>query len=596
MASSDVHRKLTAILCADVVGYSRLMGENEQATLRLLTDYRQVFSEYIAKFRGRVVNAPGDSILAEFGSVVDAVEGASEIQRELAERNAELLEERRMQFRIGINLGDVLVKEDAIYGDGVNIAARLESLAEPGGICISRPVYDQVKQKLKHHYEYMGEQKVKNIAEPVRAYQVLTKPGDAAHRVVQAKQSAGHSEYPEIPEQPSIAVLPFTNMSSDPEQEYFGDGLAEDIITDLSKLSGLFVIARNSSFSFKGQQMTVQQIGLELGVRHVLEGSVRKSADRVRINVQLVEAKTGHHLWAERYDRKFENIFTVQDEITNEVITALDVKLLRGETARLFRKSLKRPESLEMAYRGFALARQISRRDKEQARVCFEKVIELEPESPAGYIGVAFTYFTESFWKWSSDIEQSLNQSKYYVQKALDLDKENVLALIARALIHIQEGEYDKAIAKGEQAISIAPNFEFIHIGMAQILTFSGKHKDAISFAENGARMNPIPFSWNLHTLGYCLAHVGRIEEAIEVELKAIEKSTDSVDYHLVLAICYAQLGQWEEAKDELRTIRRIDSSLSIEDFVKSLPYKEPSVAEAMIAIIRKIEAASLHQ
>ncbi|MCH9047004.1 MAG: adenylate/guanylate cyclase domain-containing protein [SAR324 cluster bacterium] len=364
MAASDVQRKLAAILSADVQGYSRLMGEDEAATIEALTASREVFSSYIEQYRGRVVNAPGDSILADFASVVDAVGCAVEIQRELAERNAELPDDRRMDFRIGINLGDVVVKNGAIYGDGVNIAARVESLAEGGGICISGSAYAQVRNKLKLEYEFLGKKEVKNIDEPVPVYRVLSVPGAAAHRVIRAKKKLAarwgkaalavavvlvvgvggflawnyyqqrelqaalaafekEAALP-LPDKPSIAVLAFKNMSGDPEQEYFSDGISENIITRLAGLSDMFVIARNSSFKYKGKQVDVRQVGRELGVRYVLEGSVQKAGERVRITAQLIDAATRAHLWAGSYDRVLKDIFAVQDEITRTIVARVE--------------------------------------------------------------------------------------------------------------------------------------------------------------------------------------------------------------------------------------------------------------------------------
>ncbi|MBW7998534.1 MAG: adenylate/guanylate cyclase domain-containing protein, partial [Candidatus Glassbacteria bacterium] len=388
MDPSDTHRKLTAILSADVAGYSRLMGADEEATIETLTAYRKVFLSYIENHRGRVVDAKGDAILAEFSSVVDAVSSAVEIQRELAAKNAALPDDRRMDFRIGINLGDVVVKDDVIYGDGVNVAARLESLAEPGGICISRPVYDQVESKLKLEYDFLGEQQVKNIAKPVRAYKVLLEPGQAPTRTERAlrklargwrkaalaatvtvlvalvaalawnlyRQSVSDSAlaafekeaaFP-LPNKPSIAVLAFDNLSGDPEQEYFSDGLSENLITTLAKIPQLFVIARNSSFKYKGQQVDVRQVGRELGVRYVLEGSVQKAGDHIRITAQLIDAATGNHLWAGSYDREQKDIFQVMDDVTWQVVKELEVKLTYGEMVRHAMKGTKNFAALEI--------------------------------------------------------------------------------------------------------------------------------------------------------------------------------------------------------------------------------------------------------
>jgi adenylate cyclase len=327
MTTEGFKRKLTAILSADVKEYSRLMSQDERGTIRTLIAYKEAMSMLIQEYRGRVVDSPGDNLLAEFGSVVDAVNCAVEIQRELAERNAKLPPARQMEFRIGINLGDVVEEEGRIYGDGVNIAARIEGLTEGGGICISRNVYDQVKNKLSLEYEYLGEHTVKNIADPVSVYRILTEPQVAGPKITKGF---------ELPDKPSIAVLPFVNMSGDPEQEYFSDGISEEIITGLSKIPQMFVIARNSSFTYKGTPVKAQVVSKELGVRYILEGSVRKAGNRVRITAQLVDAVTGLHLWAERYDRDLGDIFALQDEITMKILTALQVELTEGQQARVY--------------------------------------------------------------------------------------------------------------------------------------------------------------------------------------------------------------------------------------------------------------------
>ncbi|MBW2567375.1 MAG: adenylate/guanylate cyclase domain-containing protein [Deltaproteobacteria bacterium] len=377
MATQDFKRKLTAILSADVKGYSRLMREDEEATVQTITTYREVIDSVVQKHRGEVVDSPGDNILAEFASVVDAVRSAVETQEELKARNAELPENRRMEFRIGINLGDVIHEKDRIYGDGVNVAARVESLADAGGICVSRSAYDQVKDKLTLGYEYLGEHSVKNIAEPVRVYRVLMEP-EAAGKVIGEKRvepkrgqraalaavvalllivgglliwrsasppvevaSEEKMAFP-LPEKPSLAVLPFDNLSGDSSQDYFSDGITENVITALSNVENLFVIARNSTFTYKGKPVKVQQVAEELGVRYVLEGSVQRSEDRVRITAQLIDALTGHHLWAENYDRELGDIFALQDDITEQVTMALQVKLHRRRAnphpAQIYRK------------------------------------------------------------------------------------------------------------------------------------------------------------------------------------------------------------------------------------------------------------------
>jgi TolB-like protein/class 3 adenylate cyclase len=401
MTNQEVKRKLSVILNADVKGYSRLMGEDEVGTIRTLNIYKEVMTNLIQQHHGRVVDAPGDNLLGEFASVVDAVQCAAEIQKELKVRNDELPENRRMEFRIGINLGDVVEEGDKIFGGGVNIAARMESLAEGGGICISGTAYDQVKNKLAIGYEYLGEQTVKNIAEPVRVYRVLIEP-EAAGKVIGEKRGKSRKwqrtalmviailiviaaafaiwrlyfrpttaplevaskekmAFP-LPDKPSIAVLPFVNMSEDPKQEYFSDGITEEIITALSKTPRIFVIARNSTFTYKGKAVKVKQVAEELGVRYVLEGSVRKSENRLRVTAQLIDALTGKHLWAERYDRDLKELFAIQDEITLEIIRALQVNLTEGEQARVIGRSTK---NLQAYLKALEASVQFGRMDKQ---------------------------------------------------------------------------------------------------------------------------------------------------------------------------------------------------------------------------------------
>jgi TolB-like protein/class 3 adenylate cyclase len=418
MANEGFKRKLTAILSADVEGYSRLMGDDEEATVRTLTSYRGVLTTLIQQHNGKVLDSPGDNLLAEFVSVVDAVQGAVAVQKEIKARNDELPENRRMQFRIGINLGDVIQEEERIYGDGVNIAARLEGLAEPGGICISKTAFDHIESKLPYGYEYLGDQMVKNISRPVGAYRVLMEP-----RVTVAEKPEEERPVPKrrifilvgavavlvlavavgiwyffmrttqppietaslekmafpLPDKPSIAVLPFDNISGDPEQEYFSDGMTDDLITDLSKISGLFVIGRNSTFAYKGKPVKIRQVAEELGVRYILEGSVRRDENMVRINAQLIDATTGGHLWAERYDEQMNNIFSLQDKITQKIVEALAVKLTIDEKEAIPKKETDNLEAYLTFRKGWQHYRRFTPEEFSEAIPLFEKAIELDP-------------------------------------------------------------------------------------------------------------------------------------------------------------------------------------------------------------------------
>jgi TolB-like protein/class 3 adenylate cyclase len=432
MATQDFKRKLTTILSADAKGYSRLMGEDEEATVRTITAHRKVMTSVIEKYRGRVVDSPGDNILAEFVSVVDAVQSAVEIQEVIRAKNAELPEERRMEFRIGINLGDVIQEGERIYGDGVNIAARVEGLAEAGGICISGSAYEQIENKLALGYDYIGEHTVKNIVKPVRVYRVPTGPETlqkvteerrpaprwqrAAFAVVIAllvvaggvaiwksyRPSTAPMEVPfvekmafPLPDKPSIAVLPFNNLSEDPNQEYFSDGLTEEIITALGSVPKLFVIARNSTFTYKGKPVKVQQVSEELGVRYVLEGSIKKAGDKVRISAQLIDAITGHHLWAKRYDRNLSDIFAVQDEITKEIITAMQVRLTEGEQVRAAAKGTNNLEAYLKYLQAHELIYRLNPESNALGRQLTEEAIALDPEYAWAYNLLARTHITD---------------------------------------------------------------------------------------------------------------------------------------------------------------------------------------------------------
>ena len=532
MTTEDLTRRLSAILSADVEGYSRLMREDEEATVHTLTTYRTAMTHLINQYRGRVVDSPGDNILAEFTSVVDAVNCAVEIQRELAERNAELPENRQMRFRIGINLGDVLEEGERIYGDGVNIAARMESLAEAGEICISGTVYDAIENKIGLEYEYLGEQEVKNIDKLVRVYRVLSFPGAAAHRVVKAKRAVGRTwrnvvvaigvvlvvgaavavwhfyfrpppievasvekmAFP-LPDKPSIAVLPFDNMSKDPEQEYFADGISEDLITDLSKIPDLLVISRLSSFTYKGKNIKVQQIAEELGVRYVLEGSVRKAENRVRINAQLIDAASGHHLWADRYDGDMNDIFALQDKITRKIAASLAVKLTKDDQDRLPQKGTNNMEAYEAYLKGSTIADSL-RYDPEkfaEALPWFEKAIELDPDYNRAYAALAETYIFGSEFGIQSKLGISSRLARMrginYLQMAMK-NPTNIAYRIA-ARVYTYQGQHEKALDHGMRAIALAPNEYRTNGFMALNMISAGRPDEGIPFAERMRRADP---------------------------------------------------------------------------------------------------------
>jgi len=569
------------------------MSQDEVGTIRTLTAYRKAMTTVIQQYRGRVVDAPGDNLLAEFSSVVEAVNCAVEIQRELAERNAELPADRRMLFRIGVNLGDVVLEGERIYGDGVNIAARIEGLAEGGRICISGTVYDAVENKLGLEYEYLGEQEVKNIAKPVRVYRVLSFPGAAAYKVVKAKKAVGRTwrnvflaitavlvlglgtvaiwyfylrpspPPPELasvekmafplPDKPSIAVLPFVNMSGDPDQEYFSDGITEDLITDLSKISGLFVIARNSTFTYKGKRVKIRQVAEELGVRYVLEGSVRRADDRVRINTQLIDATTGGHLWAERYDGKMVDVFTLQDKITQKIVTALAVKLTPGEQQYVVRKETENTVAYDTLLKGWEHYRRFTPDDFAKALSYFEKAIELDPNYGQAHAALAQTYWrgSELGWRWQMGLGVGWSEGRLLARQCLQTAMNNPTSLahqVASAM-NLYRRQYEEAITEAKRAIALDPNDHRAHWIMAWVLIYAGSPEDAVEFAKTAMRLDPHYAAPNLFLLGLAYFAMGQLEEAVNMFERALTHNPELRGLSAPLAAAYAHLARDEEAR-----------------------------------------------
>ena len=599
------------------------MREDEEATVRTITTYREVIGSVVRKHRGEVVDSPGDNILAEFGSVVDAVRSAVEVQEELKARNAELAENRRMEFRIGINLGDVIHEEKRIYGDGVNVAARVESLADAGGICVSRSAYDQVKDKLTLGYEYLGEHDVKNIAEPVRIYRVLMDP-EAAGKVIGEKKvepkrglrvalaavivlllvvgglliwrtasppvevaSVEKMAFP-LPEKPSIAVLPFDNLTGDPQQEYFSDGMTEEIITALSKVPYLFVIARNSTFSYKGKPVKIRQVAEELGVRYVLEGSVRRSGDRVRVTAQLIDAIKGHHLWAERYERELKDTFALQDEITGNILSALAVKLTRGEQATLRRKGTDNLEARLKVLQARWYHNRMTKEGSLRARQLAEEALDLDPEYASAYLLLGWGHIRDVFYGWSKSRKKSLEQALELAQKAISLDESSPSGYSLLSSIYMFKKQYEKAIAEAERAIALDPNGDGFYSQLGGILHMVGRKQEAIEPLEKAIRLNPMAPSYYFRRLGTAYRDLGRYEEAIVQLKKAINLSPDSLYPHSALAATYSLAGRDEEARAEVSEVLRIQPKITLESLAKRVAYKNKADIDRIINALRK--------
>ncbi len=553
MTEEGFKRKLCAILSADVQGYSRLMGEDEDATIRTLTTYRELMSTIIQKHRGRVVDCPGDNLLAEFLSVVDAVRCAVEIQEELRVRNAELPENRRMEFRIGVNLGDVVEEGERIYGDGVNITARVEGLAEGGGICISGTVDDQVKNKLSLGYEYQGEQTVKNITDPVRVYKI----GRESETAISPMSEEQATMLP-VPDKPSLAVLPFINMSSDPEQEYFSDGMTEDIITALSRIRWFFIIARNSTFAYKGRAIDVRKVAKELGVRYLLEGSVRKAGARVRVTAQLIDGDTGKHVWANRYDREFDDVFALQDELTETIVGALDPELGKAERERA---KAKRPENLDawdVSQRGLWHLYHYTKDDIEKAQYLFRRATGLDPNLGAAFSGLAEAYYFSLVYGHSDSPEHDREEALVAARTAVELDGENAVAHCTLGRIYYVRREHDLAIAELQIALELNPSLAWAHYGVGAALVFSGRAREALSFLKAAIKLSPRDPNMGSFLVRMADAYLfmRNYDETIAWAKKALRQPGFQWSRYAVLVSALGHLGRLEEAHRVLQELR----------------------------------------
>jgi adenylate cyclase len=623
MATDDFKRKLTAILSADVKGYSRLMGEDEEATVRTITAHRKVITSVIEKYRGRVVDSPGDNILAEFVSVVDAAQSAVEIQEVIRAKNAELPEERRMEFRIGINLGDVIQEGERIYGDGVNIAARVEGLADPGGICISGSAYEQIENKLALGYDYIGEHTVKNIVKPIRVYRVPTGP-ETLQQVAEEKGPAAvwqraalavviallvvsggvaiwkSSQPPPtevasvekmafpLPDKPSIAVLPFNNLSGDPEQEYFSDGLTEEIISALGSVPKLFVIARNSTFTYKDKPVKVQQVAEELGVRYVLEGSVKKSGDKIRITAQLIDALNGHHLWAKRYDRNLSDIFAVQDEITKEIITAMQVKLTEGEEVKAAAKGTNNLEAYLKYLQAKELINQINPESNALGKQLAEEAIALDPEYAWAYYVLARSHLVSVWVGTSKSPKRSIGKAMELLQKALVLDDTYAEAHATLGFLYSMTRQHDKAIAQAETAVALNPNSSWAKFMVGKTLFFAGRAEESIPQYKKAIRLNPIPPNNYFWSIGLSYGYTGKYEEAITWCEKAVSQKPNDLLARMMMTVVYSLSGRDEEARVQAAEVLRIQPKFTLKKFEKKLTYKKKADSEKFISALRK--------
>ncbi len=618
-----MERRLAAILAADVVGYSRLIREDEAGTLAAIKAHREALIEpKVAERKGRIVKLMGDGLLIEFPSAVEAVQCAVEIQHMIGDRNATVSEEKRIIYRIGINIGDIVVEDDDIYGDGVNVAARLEGLAEPSGICVARNVFNQVKDKLDLTIEHLGEREVKNIAEPVTVYRVelddkaaalvspvvheATKPVNRRWMVAAAvvlvaavggmllwqpwapdvePASVERMAFP-LPDKPSIAVLAFDNLSGDPEQEYLSDGLSENIITALSRFSEFFVIARNSTFAYKGKPVKVQQVAEELGVRYVVEGSIQIAGDRLRATAQLIDATSGKHLWAERYDRDLQDIFAVQDEITRTIAATLKENIDLAEYDRVLRMPTESLSAYELRKRGQAQWLTFTREGNEQAKRLYEKARALDPNYSEAHVGLAWVHINGYRWGWSetNSREKSLGLALEMARKAVEMDPFNYRAHWVLANAIMQSGDLDQAVAEYDRALKLNPNSARVLADSVEALVYLGRAEEGISRTRAAIRLNPFHPDWYLWNLGWAQYYAEQYEDAL-ASLKKMNKMPNEVRY--TLGPVLVQLGRLDEARAVITEFLKNAPNYSIED-TEILPFKHEEYLERWKEDLRK--------
>jgi adenylate cyclase len=627
MEPKGFHRKLTAILSADVAGYSRLMQDDEAATVKTLESYKQAFFDLIKQHRGRVVDSPGDNLLSEFASVVDAVQCAVAVQKEFHAHNAELPENRRMLFRIGVNLGDVIEEGERIYGDGVNIAARLESLADAGGICISKTAFDQIETKLPFGYEFLGAQAVKNIAKPVEAYRVVLEPRVTKNKATGLKQSqqrtmvvivlaaalviiAGAALWQffirpstpaiekadpkqmalPLPELPSIAVLPFVNLSEDQKGQLLCDVITDNVINALSKIPRLFVIARNSTFTYKGKPVKVKQVSEELGVRYVLEGGIQASGDRIRVTVQLIDALTGSQIWAERYDGASTDIFDLQDDITTKVLSAVQVKLEGGSSPESMKRysGKKGLDCYLKAMEARSYIQLMNVPDTKRARKVIEEALENCQEMPIFYRLLAVVNHNEVWLGISKSPKESLEKATELLQKVLSIDDNDPDAHGVLAQVFTRKGEYDKAVSEAERGVTLDPGSSWAIFRYAQALNIAGRPEQSIPLFEKATRLNPLGPALFYIDYGIALRDTGRIEDGIRALKKAIEHAPNYISAHVHLAAAYAMIGRDQQAQAEVAEVLRIDPGYSVERFAKMTVLRGQERVNAIEQALRK--------
>jgi adenylate cyclase len=589
MSETTIARRLAAILAADVVAYSRLMGADEDATMAQWWEYRrEVIDPGIEKSGGRIVKHTGDGFLAEFASAFDAVKCALALQAEINERSEKVAQDKRVQFRMGVNLGDIMSDDEDIYGDGVNIAARIEALAEPGRVFVSGSIYEQIRSKPDFECTSKGEHALKNIAEPMRVFDVCVAgqaPGaenkPAAAAAAQAPDLTGE-------EKPSIAVLPFDNMSGDEEQEYFADGITEDLITDLSKISGLLVIARNSVFTYKGKAVNVPDVCRELGVRWALEGSVRKSGNRVRVTAQLIDGGTGGHLWADRFDRNLDDIFAVQDEVTAEIVGALKVKLSAEDEARVGRRGTQDVEAYDSMLQARELIISGTEGNMIQARILIQRGLDQDPDFAAAMGGMTMTFIMQYANQWGENHRGALEEAERWAKKAVATDPNEALSWMALGLVRIWQNRHDDAREAVKKQLELVPSSTDALRMLASIENFAGNYQTSIDAYNEFIKLDPHGPTMALHTAGLAHFALGHWDVAAEYFSQRIAAEPDTDSSYVFLAGTLGHLGQADEAKENWQKVFTVKPDYSLAERSRLWPYKDTKVVDNLYAGLEK--------
>lgn len=621
MAEAEAIRRLTAIVAMDVAGYSRLVAADEEATLSALRRHRAEFIDpKITAYRGRIANTAGDSLLIEFPSVVDALRCTIDLQQGMAERNAHIESDRRILFRAGVNLGDVFEQDGDLLGDGVNLAARLEGIAEPGGICLSTAAYEQVRGRVDARFEDLGLKSLKNIPAPVQVWRVRpagetegepARPLSTRRSVMAAlalilAAAAGILLWQFRPwdrggepvattgavtpaDKPSIAVLPFTNMSNDAEQDYFSDGVTEDLITDLSRISGLFVIARNTVFTYKGRAVNVNQVSQELGVRYVLEGSVRKAGERVRINAQLIDASTGGHIWADRFDRELGDIFALQDDVTQQIVAALALKLTSDEQSRLESPDMETtPEAYDLYLRGTNALRQYTPESIREARAFYLKALSLDPDYARAYAAVAFTYTAGGIFFHSENTQEAVEHALQYGERAMELDDTLPQAHFAMSIAWLRQGHHEKALAAARTSIRHDPNYSDGYAALANVLFFSGDGAEAERAMRKAMRLNPRYSAAYIDILGRAFFMMGEYDKAIAEFRECIARDPALFTCHVFLAATYGLTGRTDEAQWEAEEFLGLEPGFTLKSDIAAPQFLKQEDRERYLTGLRQ--------